>query len=136
MKQQTSHSFKQAGFTLLETLIALLIFSIIVLGSATAISRMLYAQKDMQQSAVIIQLMQNKLQQALNRSGGHHVCEAVNKDSFIVAAETYYIACATERINVNTTAIEWPVLAVSKNQTTAQACANGTANSSCYVVGR
>ncbi len=136
MKQLTSHSSKHAGFTLLETLIALLIFSIIVLGSATAISRMLYAQKDMQQSAVIIQLMQNKLQQALNRSGGSHVCEAVNKDQFIVAAKTYYIACGTERINVNTTVIEWPVLAVSDSQAKAQACAVGTVDPTCYIVGR
>jgi prepilin-type N-terminal cleavage/methylation domain-containing protein len=136
MKQLTLRSSKQSGFTLLETLISLGIFSIVALGSATAISRMLHTQKDMQESAVIIQLMQNKLQQALNRSGTGSVCDAVNKDNFIVAAKTYYIACGTERINVNSTVIEWPVLAVSADQAAAQSCASGSVSTSCYVVGR
>lgn len=136
MKQPTLALSKQAGFTLLESLIALIVFSIVVLGSAAAISRMLHSQRDMQQSAVIIQLMQNKLQQALNRSGGNHVCESVNKDNFVVAAKTYYIACGTERINVNATVIEWPVLAVSDDQEKARACAVGTVDAACYIVGR
>lgn len=136
MKQPILASSKQAGFTLLESLIALVIFSIVVLGSATAISRMLHTQKDMQQSSVIIQMMQSKLQNALNHTGSGSVCDAVNKDSFEIAATTYYVACGTERINVNSTVVEWPVLAVSKTLATAQSCASGTVDSQCYVVGR
>ena len=136
MKQLTLTSSKQRGFTLLESLIALLIFSIVVLGSATAISRMLQAQKEMQQNSVILNLMQNKLQQALNRSSGVNVCDAVNKDRFEVAQQAYFIACATENIQINSTRVDWPVLAVSTTAAKAQACAQGTNASDCYVVGR
>lgn len=136
MKQLTLVSSKQAGFTLLESLIALVIFSIVVLGSATSISHMLHTQKDMKQSAVIINLMQNKLQKALNRTGGSQVCDAVNKDSFQVAQQTFYIACSTERVRVDSTTVDWPVLAVSTTQQNADTCAQSGDVSNCYVLGK
>ena len=41
MKQQPLLSVSQGGFTLIESLIALLLFAIIVLGSSAAIKHML-----------------------------------------------------------------------------------------------
>lgn len=137
MKLPTSPYSKQKGFTLIESLIALVIFSIIVMGSGAAISKMLTVQKNMNVDFLIINNMQEKLQSALNNDVGNSTCSAVEFDKNIeIAGQTYYVACAVETIPAGTTNIEWPVLAVSTNLATAQSCATGQLDSSCYVVGR
>lgn len=137
MKLPTSHYSEQNGFTLLESLIALVIFSIIVMGSGAAISKMLTVQKNMNIDFLVINQMQEKLQSALNNDVGSSTCSAAEFDQNIeIAGQTYYVACAIENIPVGTTHIEWPVLAVSTNLATAQSCANGQLDNSCYVVGR
>lgn len=137
MKLLTSPCSKQKGFTLIESLIALIIFSIIVMGSGAAISKMLTVQKNMNLDFLILNNMQEKLQSALNNNVGNNTCSATEFDKNIeIAGQTYYVACAVENIPVGTTTIEWPVLAVSTNLATAQSCANGQLDSSCYVVGR
>lgn len=137
MKQPISILSKQQGFTLIESLIALLIFSIIVMGSGAAISKMLHAQKDMHVNEIIINMMQSKLQNALTSTTPDNVCSSINLNSFELAKKNYFIGCATESIPVGTTAVKWPVLAVSTDQVTANACAEGTTVSeTCYVVGR
>lgn len=136
MKQQNLISYKERGFTLLESLVGLMLFSIVILGSGAAISKMMTAQKDLNTNFVIINMMQNKLQNALNNTATGSICNAVNKDSFMLGGTTYYTACATESITINVSSTEWPVLAVSTTQAEAQSCANGTASNNCYVVGR
>ncbi|RKG32090.1 type II secretion system protein [Acinetobacter tianfuensis] len=136
MKQLNLKSYKESGFTLLESLIGLMLFSIVILGSGAAISKMMTAQKDLNTNSIIINMMQKKLQNALNNTATGSVCNAVNKDSFVLANKTYYTACAIETINMGTTDTEWPVLAVSTTLAEAQTCANGTASDNCYVVGR
>lgn len=127
---------KQQGFTLLESLVALVIFSIIILGSGVATSRMLNAQKNMNVDFVILNMMQSKMQNALTSRVGGNICGAINLDSFVLANTTYYMACGKERIQIDSTVVEWPVLAVSSVSSKATSCANGTADDSCYVVGR
>lgn len=136
MKQLTSISYKEQGFTLLESLVGLMLFSIVILGSGAAISKMLTAQKDLNTNFIIINMMQSKLQNALNNTNTGSVCTAVNKDSFVLAGKTYYTACSIEKINMGATETEWPVLAVSTTLAEAQTCANGTASDNCYMVGR
>lgn len=136
MKQPTSPLCKQHGFTLLESLIALIIFSIIILGSGTAVSRMLNVQKDMHVDFIIINLMQNKLQNALATTSAGDVCNGINLDHFVLAKTTYYMGCANEKIEIDSTFVTWPVLAVSTDQNTANACAEGSHDDRCYVVGR
>lgn len=135
MKMQTSLSCKQGGFTLIESLVALLIFSIIILGSGVALGRMLNVQKDMHVNFVITNLMQTRLQNALTNTSD--VCSTIDQTQFSFAEKTYYLACATEEITVDNATIPWPVLAASAtNLTTAQSCATGASHADCYVVGR
>ena len=136
MKALTLPLCKQQGFTLLESLVALVIFSIIILGSGVATSRMLNVQKNMNVDFVILNMMQNKMQNALSSTTGSNVCNAINLDSFVLANTTYYMACGTEKIEIDSTVVEWPVLAVSAVSSKATSCANGSADDSCYVVGR
>ena len=136
MKQLTLPSCKQQGFTLLEALVAIIIFSIIILGSGVATSRMLNVQKNMHVDFVILNMMQNKMQNALSSNADGNICNVMNLDSFQLADTTYYMACGKEKIEIDSTHVEWPVLAVSSTQSTATECANGTTDASCYIVGR
>lgn len=136
MKQLKSKFYSQKGFTLLESLIGLLVFSVVILGSGAAISKMLVSQKDLNSNFIIINIMQTKLQNTLSASASSNICDSVNKDSFVLASKTYYTACAAEKITLSGSEIEWPILAVSTTQAEAQSCADGTISDNCYVVGR
>lgn len=136
MKMLNSPSFKQSGFTLIESLVALMIFSIIILGSAAAVSYMLKLQKEMQVNSIIINTIQNKLQNALNTPASASLCSSIDLNSFSLAQQTYHMACATEKIDINGIPVEWPVLAVSTQKNIAQSCAEGTLSSDCYIVGK
>lgn len=137
MKKYKSPLTKQQGFTLLESLVALIIFSIVVFGSGLAISRMLNVQKDMNVDYIIINEMQNKLQNTVIASSSNNVCDAPSlKDNIQLNGKTYYVACATEKITISGAVVEWPVLAVSLDAAQAKACADGILSSSCYMVGR
>ena len=131
-------STKQQGFTLLESLVALAIFSIVVLGSGLVMSRMLHVQKNMYVDDIIINEMQNRLQNSMISSGAQQACQsAALKQNIQIDGQSYYVGCATEEIRVSESAVvEWPVLAVSHNAAHAQACATGIQHRSCYVVGR
>lgn len=137
MNAQTSKFSNQHGFSLLESLIALLIFSMIVLGSGVAISRMLNVQKDMNLNNIILNTMQTRLQNASTGSTTANVCSAVDLTQFVLAGKTYHVGCSTETIGSGASMIAWPILGVShETLAIASACANGTAHISCYVVGR
>lgn len=137
MKQHSSKFFKQQGFTLLECLVALMIFSIIILGSSTAISRMLSMQKDMNLNAIILNTIQTRLQNASNSGINSNICSSINLNEFVIANKTYYIGCASESMPIVDNSVAWPIVAVSdEDQATATSCASGTMHASCYVVGR
>lgn len=140
MKMHKSKLTKQNGFTLIESLVSLVIFSITVLGSGLTISRMINVQKDMNIDYIVINEMQNKLQIAMQASNSHApttLCSSPSLTSnIVVAAQTFYVSCGTEKIQVDTATIEWPILAASTNQTTANACAQGNSSESCFIVGR
>ena len=137
MKKYKSPLTSQQGFTLLESLVALLIFSIVVFGSGLAISRMLNVQKDMNMDYIIINEMQNKLQNTVIATGSNNVCDAPSlKQNIQLNGKTYYVACGTEKITVSGSIVEWPVLAVSLDAGQAQGCVDGILSSSCYIVGK
>lgn len=136
MKKQALRSCNQSGFTLLESLIALLIFSIIILGSGLALTKMLNQQREMHVNFILVNTMQAKLQNALNNTSTTDICSSINLDNMLVSQTTYYLGCSTEQIDINSTLIRWPVLAASKTQSLVQPCAEGTDHTDCYIVGR
>lgn len=135
---QKSSFANQQGFTLLESLIALGLFAIIVLGSSAAIKHMLSTQRDMNISFVVINEMQKRLQQAQDKTHLGNICDRVNTTAFSVNDQlTYYFGCATTSMTVGSVDIEWPVLAASSlSQATAQSCAANNVHYSCYIVGK
>lgn len=139
MNQPLSSFANQRGFTLMESLIALVLFAIIILGSGTAIKSMLTTQKEMNVGFIVVNEMQKRLQQAQDKTDTSGMCARVSTDNFTVAGKTFYISCSIAEITVSTTQkSEWPVLAASHvSLSIAQACAAGTSlHESCFVVGR
>lgn len=139
MKQQPLLSVSQRGFTLIESLIALVLFAVIVLGSSVAIKHMLITQKEMNISFIVVNEMQNRLQSAQDKTDVINVCDRVLTTPYeINSSQKYYFGCFTEKISAGTKTIEWPVLAVSTiSETVATDCAKGSViDPTCYVVGR
>lgn len=137
MKTSQFHFSKVRGFTLIESLIALLIFSIIVLGSGIALQQMLIVQKDIGQNYVLLNAMQNRLQNALNHGVSNDLCTSVDLTSLIVNHTTFYFACSTEIMNEIGTATYWPILTASPDLKSAQDCAaHPDTPNTCYIVGR
>ena len=140
-----SKSINQQGFTLLESLVGILIFSIIVFGSGLAISKMLNTQRSMNIDNILINELQNKLQVAEQTAAATNICDAdVFKTNVEINNTTYFVACtlfSTEiealKGSANSSQISWPVIAASyESKAIAQQCAQGALSSSCYRVGR
>jgi prepilin-type N-terminal cleavage/methylation domain-containing protein len=129
---------KQQGFTLLESLIALVIFSIVMFGSGLVISRMINIQKEMNIGDLITSELQSRLQNSTAITGANEICNSPKLvENIYLEGITYYVRCATEEIKTSANAVtKWPVLAVSQDQAQAQACATGIQHASCYVVGK
>lgn len=152
MKVQKSLFAKQQGFTLIESLVALILFSIIVIGSSGAIKYMLNTQRDMNLSHVVINELQKRLQQAQDKSDISNICNRVNTTAFSINTDlTYYISCKPSSLPVGGVNIEWPVLAASSiSQSVSESCLSHTYRQvdsstltaeqraphySCYIVG-
>lgn len=139
MKQPRSSFAKQRGFTLMESLIALVLFAIIILGSGTAIKSMLTTQKEMNIGFIVVNEMQKRLQDAQDETATLGMCARISTNNLSVAGTTFYIGCSVQEITVSATQkVEWPVLAASSHSlSTANGCATGTTlHNSCFVVGR
>ncbi|EZQ01310.1 type II secretion system protein [Acinetobacter sp. Ver3] len=135
----------QQGFTLLESLVGLLIFSIIVFGSGLAISKMINSQRNMNIDNILINELQNKLQVAEQTETTANICEAeIFKSNIELNGTTYFVACSllsTEiealKGSANPSQMTWPVLAASReSKAVAEQCAQGDLVTSCYRVGR
>ena len=152
MKLQKSSFAKQQGFTLIESLVALVLFAIIVLGSSAAIKHMLNSQRDMNVSFVVINELQKRLQLAQDKSDISNICNRINTTSFSINTDlTYYISCKASSIPVGSIDVQWPVLAASSiSQNVADSCLSHTYREvdsstltvderaphySCYIVG-
>lgn len=146
MKQQMSIYSRQQGFTLLEALIALIILSIVVIGSGVALNQMLKTQRASYVDGIIIDQMQARLQGAIgNPSSTTNLCGSIDTSVIPIDGQNYAVGCATQPITVNGATINWPVLAAVTESAAgagdAQARANGCANGSailteCYIVGK
>ncbi|WP_180028306.1 type II secretion system protein J [Acinetobacter sp. YH16032] len=138
-------SINQQGFTLLESLVGLLIFSIIVFGSGLAISKMLNTQRNMNIDNILINELQNKLQIAEQTATTATICDAdIFKTNIVINETTYFVACALFSTEIealkgssNSSQMSWPVIAASsESKIVAQQCAQGVLGASCYRVGR
>jgi|LSQX01.3.fsa_nt_gb prepilin-type N-terminal cleavage/methylation domain-containing protein len=129
--------YRQQGFSLLEVLVALILFSIIIIGSSKVIGHMMYAQKDMHVHGIVIDQLQARIQGVVSTANNTDVCSAINKEPFDVDNAEYFIGCSTNKILIDEHAIDWPVLAASsKGKSTAESCAaTKQAGSDCYIVG-
>lgn len=138
MKTLRSAYSGQCGFTLLESLIGLALFSIIFLGTSAALKHLTQAQTQINSSLVITNILQARLQNALDHVGAGNICSSVNQDTFSLGKQTYYTFCSIEEHSLaNTSAkIKWPFLVASTSQNEAQECATGVVHETCYVVGR
>lgn len=128
---------KHRGFSLLEALVGLFLFTIIFMGSSMTIKHMLASQKNLNISFIITNTMQARLQSALEYPGTGNLCDVIDQNSFSLNGTTYYTECAVETITLSpTSTVDWPILAVSSIQADAQSCAAGAITDSCYIVGR
>lgn len=142
MRKQTLMSSKQQGFTLLEALVALIIFSVIVVGSGVVLNWILKTQTNAYINGIIIDQMQARLQGAIvSPLSASNPCNSIDKTPFSVDGQTYHISCDIQPIAVNSTTINWPILAVSTTQDSADACASAVVTNTppdltCYIVGQ
>lgn len=146
MKAQPSISSKQRGFTLMETLVAMVLFAIVVLGSVAAIKWMLRAQGNSLINSTIISEMQNRLQTAPPTAATCPDSLSTTSTTGIEIGKTnYYIGCAIRETTMpsnSTVKIKWYVLGADTTQAKANQCASDAADSSktpsadCYIVGK
>ena len=136
--------FEQRGFTLIEALIALLIFAFVVAGAALTMKHLLRTQKDVHVSSIVLDLMQERLQGVVGNpsAASGDICDSINKNAFEVAGEDFYLGCHSQITTVTvdtgvTVDLKWPVLSASNtSQAEATGCADGSdIKDTCYMVG-
>lgn len=135
---------KQRGFTLLEALVALVLFAILVSGSALTMKHLLRTQTEVHVSSIVLDQMQERLQGVVGNpsSSSGDVCASINKNAFTIDGKTFHIACHTKTSTVAvasgvTVNLKWPILAASStSQAEADGCADASAvKDTCYIVG-
>lgn len=134
-------SFKKAGFTLVETLVTLVIFTIILLASGKVLSNMLKLQTESNIQLTVIDILQSRLQESAIVPTGANVCSsaALTADITIKIKNVdtiYYVACEREKMVKDGVEVEWPVLGASTDQNQVNDCAKGIASDGCFIVGR
>ena len=137
MKSSISSFYNQKGFSLLEVLIALVIFSIVILGTSQVMNHMLKSQKEINIQSIILGQLQARIQGAVEHSQSNDVCSSINQEAFEVNGEEYFVACGVNEIVTDNYVIEWPVLAASsKGEEAAELCATlKELTDDCYMVG-
>ena len=131
---------KQRGFTLLEALVALVIFAMVILGRGMVMKYLLKTQKDIHVSPIVLDQMQERMQGVLGNpsSASGNICDSINKNSFVLDGQTFYLGCHVETDSSSGVDIKWPILAASStSQAEADGCADGSAlKVGCYVIGK
>lgn len=145
MKKLLSISSNQRGFTLIETMVAMVIFAIVVLGSVAAIKWILRSQGDSLVNSTIINEMQNRLQRASAPTGSDCPSSLSTSSGIPIGLVNYYIGCAimeTPLPSDSSIKIKWYVLGADTTQAKANQCASDavdstkTPSSDCYIVGK
>lgn len=124
---------KQAGFTIIEVVVSMVIFTIVVVGSGMMLKHSLAMQKEMTVNRIVLNEMQERLRVA---DGIGDLCDVIDTSSFTAAEQEYFVECANEIIEVSGVETKWPILAVAPTLGLAIACANNNLHEECYVIGR
>ncbi len=137
MKSSISNFYNQKGFSLLEILIALVIFSIVVLGTSQIMNYILKSQKEISIQSIILDQLQARIQSVFEYKVSGDVCNSINQEEFEVNGKTYYIGCDVNKIVTDGYVTEWPVLAASlTGKEAAELCATSKKlTDDCYMVG-
>lgn len=135
MNQPLSSFANQRGFTLMESLIALVLFAIIILGSGAAIKSMLTTQKEMNIGFIVVNEMQNRLQAAQTQTNVTNLCGRVSITDKSVGNTAYHFKCFSQKMSTDW-AVEMPILVASEKANVLDSCITDTPDPSCYVVGR
>ena len=137
MKSSISSFYNQKGFSLLEVLIAVVIFSIVILGTSQVMNHMLKSQKEINIQSIILGQLQARIQGAVEHSQSNDVCSSINQEAFEVNGEEYFVACGVNEIVTGNYVIEGPVLAASsKGEEAAELCAIlKELTDDCYMLG-
>lgn len=124
MKNSSSNFYNQQGFSLLEILVALVIFSIVVLGTGKIMNYILKTQKNIHVQSIVLDQLQARIQGVFESNVSADVCDSINQSSFEVDGKEYHIGCGVNEIVVGSYVIEWPVLAASaEGKEIAELCA-------------
>jgi|GEM_PF-4060952 len=132
---------KQTGFTVIEVVVSMVIFTVIVIGSGMLMKHSLNVQKEMNRSTFISNYMQERLRLIENAASEADICTQILAiGSFPFDGAVLHIGCAIELVEITnaagTISTGWPVIAVASSQAIAQACAEGTDADECYIIGR
>lgn len=139
MKAASLSLSKQHGFSLIEVLISLVIFSVVLLGSSQTMGYVLKSQATMQLQAKVINELQIRLENVDYESRSEEnadtgICSFIKTSSFNVAEKLYYINCYEVEIKKDEKVLNTrPVLTASS--TDAQCLINGTPNANCFILG-
>lgn len=137
MRSLASNFYNQKGFSLLEVLIALIISSIVILGTSTMMNYILKSQKEISIQSIIINQLQARIQGVFKYTISGDVCNSINQEAFEVNGKTYYIGCDVNKIVTGSYVTAWPVLAASlEGEDAAELCATSKKlTDDCYMVG-
>lgn len=130
-------SFKTNGFTLIEVLVTIVIFTIVLVASGQVLSTMLKLQAEANVQMIVVDVLQSRLQEATIVAVGTNVCDGVDLTTISIKDADFYVACVKDKLEKDDVVIEWPVLGASATSASqAENCASGLSTDNCFVVGR
>lgn len=139
MKISNLNLYKHQGFTLIEALVAFLIFALVLLANGGLLKDMLKVQKDSNEQMIVADILQERLLSATLNPNVASQCQNLDTTNFTFANTQYFVACAIVSSTDAGTGmvVEWPALAASSvSQAQAQSCLSGAVTSDCFVVGK
>lgn len=137
MKKSPLRLFNQKGISLIEALVAFLIFSLVLLANGTLLSGMFKSKKESNIQSIIVDILQERLQSTSVDPDAISLCANILGNNISLGGKQYYVACTVLTKQENGVTVQWPVLAASGvSASNAQQCSSGNITDDCFVVGR